>query len=296
MPQQPEQKIESKRHLARQQKEQKQQKYLLLGLIIVIAVTILLITWGILQRTVFLGGRTVATVNDQKISVEQFQKRVSFDRANLIQSFLNYQLSGFGAYFQSQLLEVQNTLDDYVQFGSDTLDQMINEKLIIQAAKDAGITVTDEEVSQIIKEKFGFYENGTPTPAPTFEIKPTSTLSSTQLAIITLTPMPTETPGATLEPTMTATPDAAMDEASQEVSETPSTDTSMQTSTEIPTATATEMLPTNTPTIEATATAIPPTATPYTLDGFNNRYATVMANYEAQAAFGDVDFREYIRT
>ncbi len=290
MSQQPEQKFESKKHLARQQKEQKQQKVLLFSLIIVIAAIILLITWGILQRTVFLGGRTVATVNDQKITVEQFRKRVSFDRTNLINNFVNYQLSGFGAYFQDQLLEVQNQLDDYVQFGSDTLDQMINEKLIIQAAKDAGITVTDEEVSKVIKEKFGFYENGTPTPAPTFEIKPTSTLSSTQLAMVTLVPTATETPAATLEPTVTGTPEA------EDAVETEATETESETPAETATPTATVAVPTNTPTIEPTATLVPPTATPYTLDGFNNRYATVMANYETQAAFADADFREYIRT
>jgi len=96
----------------------------------------------------------------------------------------------------------------------------------------------------------------------------TSTLSAEQLAIITITPTPSPEPTATLEPTYTPEPtDAA---------------------TAIPVATATA-------TTEPTATSIPPTATPYTQEGFESLYDTMLTNINVQFDYTDADFREYVR-
>jgi len=101
-----------------------------------------------------------------------------------------------------------------------------------------------------------------------FTFKPTSTLSAEQLAIITITPTPSPEPTATLEPTYTPEPtDAA---------------------TAIPVATATA-------TTEPTATSIPPTATPYTQEGFESLYDTMLTNINVQFDYTDADFREYVR-
>ncbi|PKN88273.1 MAG: hypothetical protein CVU45_07835, partial [Chloroflexi bacterium HGW-Chloroflexi-7] len=60
-------------------------------------------------------------------------------------------------------------------------------------------------------------------------------------------------------------------------------------------ATATEAIPTSTPTVDATATPIPPTATAYTREGYDALYATVIANLDAVTKFGDAEFRDYVR-
>ncbi len=79
-----------------------------------------------------------------------------------------------------------------------------------QKAAEMGITVSEDELNLFIQENFGYFANGTPTPAPTEQIYPTSTLSGTQKALITATPESYRFPTATatlnqrtLEPTVT---------------------------------------------------------------------------------------------
>ena len=139
----------------------------------------------------------VAWVNQEPISGEQFEKRVKYERLTLVQTFLNYQLSEYASLFQSQLLQLQYQLDDANLFASDILNRMAWEMTIVQKAKELGITVSEQEVDRDIEQNFGYFPEGTPTPA-TIDLKPTSTYSPTQLALVTpavsqptLTPLPT---------------------------------------------------------------------------------------------------------
>ncbi len=258
-------KVHTKKHLARMEKEHRQKKALLISLIAILGTILLVVIYGLLNDTVLKPKKAVARVNGDVITVEQFVKRVKYERYSLAQSFLKYALSQWAYFFQSQLLNVQNQLDDYVQFGSDTLDTMITEKIVQQKAVELGITVSDSEIDTYIQENFGYYTNGTPTPAPTEQIYPTSTLSRTQMALITATPIPTavttETPSATptLEPTTTL------------------------------------VSPTETPAEISTPTEIPPTPTEYTYEGFQGLYATMVANVGTETGYTDAEFREYVK-
>jgi parvulin-like peptidyl-prolyl isomerase len=271
-----EQKVVTKKHIARQVKEQRQRKIVLISVISVLVVVILLITYGALSKTVLLAGKTVAKVNNEKITVEQFQKRVRYERQTLTQTYTSYYSSGFAQFLQSYMLQIQNQLDNYISFGSTVLDNMVVERLIVQKAQELGFTVSEEEIDIEIQENFGYYPNGTPTVEPTVEYRPTSTLSAEQLAMVTTpTSMPTDLPTATPEG-VTSTPDLTL----------------------VPTeaaATATEVIPTNTPAVEVTATPIPPTATAYTKEGYDNLYATVISNLDTVTKFGEADFRDYVR-
>jgi len=273
-------KVHTKKHLARLEKENRQKKVLLISLIAILGAILLLVVYGLLNDTVLKPKKLVAKVNNSSITVEQFQKRVKYERFSLTQSFLQYALSEWAYFFQSQLLGVQNQLDDYIQFGSDTLDTMIQEKVVAQKAAELGITISDAEIDTYIQENFGYYANGTPTPAPTEQIYPTSTLSSTQMALITATPIPTEIPTeiptatATLEPIATLSAEATVE-------------------TVVPTATF--VPPTETPTEVPTPTEIAPTPTEYTLEGFQGLYATMVANVGTETGYTDAEFRDYVQ-
>lgn len=276
-------KIHTKKHLARQQKENRQKKTLLISLIAILGAIFLLVVYGLLNDTVLKPKKPVAKVNQTTISVDQFQKRVKYERFSLTQTFLQYALSDFAYFFQSQLLGVQNQLDDYITFGESVLDTMIQEELVEQMAAEMGITVSEDELDLFIQENFGYFANGTPTPAPTEQIYPTSTLSGTQMALITATPIPTEMPTeiaatATLEPTLTPTVEVTGD--------------ATEVATEAPTATLAP--PTETPTEVPTATEIPPTPTEYTFEGFTGVYETMVANLNTETGFNEVDFRDYV--
>lgn len=276
-------KIHSKKHLARQEKENRQRKTLLISLTAILGAIFLLVVYGLLNDTVLKPKKPVAKVNQTTISVDQFQKRVKYERFSLTQTFLQYALSDFAYFFQSQLVGVQNQLDDYITFGGSVLDTMIQEELVKQKAAEMGITVSEDELNLFIQENFGYFANGTPTPAPTDQIYPTSTLSGTQKALITATPVPTEMPTeiaatATLEPTLTPTVNVTGD-ATLATNEAP---------------TATVAPPTETPTEVPTATEIPPTPTEYTYEGFTGVYATMVANMNTETGFTEADFRDYV--
>ncbi|MDP3720938.1 MAG: SurA N-terminal domain-containing protein, partial [Anaerolineaceae bacterium] len=103
-----EQKVVTKKHIARQVKEQRQRKIVLISVISILVVVILLITYGALSKTVLLAGKTVAKVNNEKITVEQFQKRVRYERQTLTQTYTSYYSSGFAQFLQSYMLQIQN--------------------------------------------------------------------------------------------------------------------------------------------------------------------------------------------
>ncbi len=261
----------TKKHEARLARE-KRQRRLVTGIVGgVLIVVIILVAYGILYNEVFKKNQAVAKVGNTKITVEQFVKRVQYERLSYVESFTQYAASGYASLFQSYLLEMQNTLDNYIQFGSDVLDKMIDEAVISAKAKELGITVSEEEIEKELERGFGFFPNGTPTPTATVEVVylPTSTLSPQQLAIVTITPTPSPEPTETPEPTATTGP-------TEIVTETPVTDL---------TATAT---------MEPTATEIPPTATPYTREGFQSLYKTMLSNISSQFPYTEADFREYV--
>ena len=281
-------KILTKKHLAKLERENRQKKFLLIGIIAVVVVILGLITYGILSNTVFKSMKPVAKVGNTTITVKQFQDRVGYDRYQMVQTFVTYASSYFASFFQTQLLQVQGKLDNYIQFGSDSLDQMINETALVQKAKSMGITVSDDEVEQEVRTSLGYYPSGTPTPVvptPTITYYPTSTLSALQIA------MGIHTPTATLPPTEvplpTETPAANTPAADSTFVVTGGSPTATAT-LEPPTATATE-LPTEIPTIT-------PTATEYTYAGYQNLYATVVANINTNATFTEQELRDYVRT
>jgi parvulin-like peptidyl-prolyl isomerase len=276
----------TRKHLARVEKENRQRKILTYGIIGIGIVIVGLLVFGILNTTVLKDSKPVAKVGDTTITVKQFEDRVRYERYQQVQTFETYASSYFASFFQSQLLSMQNSLDSYVQFGSDTLDQMINEAALLQKAKSMGITVSDADVENYIQSQLQYYPSGTPTaqvPTATITYYPTSTLSDLQKSLTVHTPTPTEMLTATAESTtaadVTGTP--------ADVSGTP---TDATATPEEPTATATEAV---TPTETATIT---PTPTEYTYEGYQNLYSTIVAKTAADASFSEAELREYIRT
>ncbi|MEJ5224574.1 MAG: SurA N-terminal domain-containing protein, partial [Anaerolineales bacterium] len=239
--------------------------------IAIIALVVGLVGYGILANTVLLPLRTVATVNGERITAGEFQKRVGFTRVQLINQFGQYyqfyQLFGGDPNANPQLTQylqqLQSQLDpaNKETLGQQVLDQMIDERIIAQEAERLGITVTEEEVEERMRQNFGFFPNGTPTAAPTSTPFVTPTLNPTQLALVTITPTPSPFPTFTPEPT--STPDLA--------------------------ATSTPSAP------DVTATPFP-TATPYTLEGYQTQVAQVIENYKnSQVNIDEAFYRALVR-
>ena len=245
-------KIATKKHIARLERERRQVALVTTISIIAIAIAVILVGYGILDTTYLKLNKTVAEVDGEKISLGYWQERVQMYRLNLLNTLQQYQYyqQTFGMDTSQQQQEITTQLQSGQYVGEQVLNQLIDETLIRQEAQKRGITVTDAEVEEKIHGAYDFFPNGTPSPTVTPTEFSTPTMSAEQKALF----KPTSTPTQVL---VTSTP--------------------TQTNTPLPPATATA-------TTIATPTFLPQlptaTATPYTLEGFQDRYKETLDNYK----------------
>ncbi len=262
--------VVTKKHLARQQREQLQNRYILLISIGVIVIVVGLIAYGVIQQYVIQPQQPVAQVGNTTVSAKDFQTFVRYERLQYIQQYQQYQQFAqlFGSdqtsqsYIQQYLSQIEYQMQP-TNLGQNALDYLVANRIIEQEASKRGITVSDAEVNTQLESYFGYYPNGTPTSAPTTVPIPTSTLNPTQLFLVP----PTATPTAI--PTQTATPTAALT-------------TAQVTTTPTLAATPTTIAPTGTPL---------PTNTPFTTQAYAKQLSTYMADYHTFASLTEDDFR-----
>lgn len=246
-------KIITKKHMARLERERRQINLIrgiaLAGIIIVAG----LLAYGYLKLNVFALREPVAKVNGVTVTTGEWQERVKFQRAQMLNAYNQYSFyqQSFGFDYSQQLQQILGTLNSPEILGQQVLDQMTDEILIRQETETRGITVSNEEIDNYFKETFGFFPDGTPTPTitPTEFVFPT--LSREQLTIYPSTSTPTEAPTSTVTPT--GTPDRS-------VTATPTATTAPPTPTFVP------ELPTASP-------------TPYTLEGYQTDYDEMLKSF-----------------
>lgn len=164
----------TRKETVRRRKDAEQNRRVAIGLIAVGALLVILIGAGVIQELVLKPRQPVAVVNNQNISSQDYQKRVLLD------------------WFQAG-----NNLTDPQGTSLETLDQMIDDKILREQAQQRGITVSPEEIDQAIEKTFG-YERTPPTATPTPAVAPTQAPTPTPGGEPTATPQPTPTP-VTLE-------------------------------------------------------------------------------------------------
>ncbi len=275
----PRETVLTKKHVARLERERRQTNIIRWSAIGVVIAVIAIIGYGWLDIKYIQPAQPVVTLNGDTLSTRLFQAEVRLQRQQLINQYIQYAQFGqmFGMDVTSQLQQIETQLsEDYAVFlGQSVLDGMIDELIIRQEAERRGITVSEEEVEEVIQSSYNFFPDGTPTPTvtPTDVVIPTG-ISPEQAAIVTITPTATEFLTETPSPTPTLDPSTTPEPTS-----TP-TATLTPTATVTPTATSTEG-PTPTP---------EPTSTPYTFEGFQSEY---QAGLESYAALGitEADYR-----
>jgi parvulin-like peptidyl-prolyl isomerase len=253
--------------MAKMQREKMWRRYLIIGTIVVVVLVIGILLYGLVLQNLIQARQPVAKVGEVNILTSQWQDRVRFQRANLINSAAStiqfaqaFTDPSFQSSFASQLQQIKAQLEP-VGVGQQTIDSMVEEIIIQKEAEKRGILVSSEDVRRLFEETFGYFPNGTPTPEPTFEVLPTSTLSSLQMTLIppTATPLPTAVITATQEITPTAIPTATL--------------------TPLPTATA--------------APTQQPTATPNTVEGLES-YKNAIENFDVSFGLNESKFRSLV--
>jgi len=262
--------VVTKKHLARQERERRQNRLILIIAFAVIVIVVGLIGYGVVQQYIIQPNQPVAKVANNNITTKQFQTFARYQRLQLIQQYQQYQQFAqlFGndqnslSYIQQYLAQINYQLEP-TSVGQSTLDFLIADQFIQKEADKRGITVSDEEISKALQDYFGYYPDGTPTTAPTSKSVPTSTLNPTQIALI--------------PPTSTAIPTA--------------------TNTPTPIITITQEIENPTPTVVITPTSPAPTSTPlptqtpYLLSAYEEDFKTYMTNMNSVADLSEADFR-----
>jgi cell division septation protein DedD len=260
----------TKKHLARQQRERIQNRYILVTSIAIIVIVIGLIGYGIIQQYILQPQQPVAKVANNVITTKQFQTYARYERLQYIQQYQQYQQFAqlFGSdqsslsYIQQYLAQIEYQLEP-TNLGQSALDYLIANQIIQKEADKRGISVTQAEIDKSLQDYFGYYPDGTPTTEPTSIPVPTSTLNPTQIILVP--------PTATAVPTATETPTPIVTVTQEIASPTP---------TGVITPTAPN--PTSTPL---------PTPTPYTFSAYQQDFKSYMTDIHSFAGLSEADFR-----
>lgn len=261
-------KVKTKKHLAREQREAKQTRIIIIFTIVIGVAIVGLVGYGLVGQLIIRPRTAVAKVGDTIIRVNEFETQVKYERVQALnqayQLYTYYQQ--FGEYGSSFLQNAQSIVTELSQpevFSRNVLDGLIDNILIREEAQKRGITVSEEEIDKRLQTEFGFFPDGTLTPSATSTILSTPTYSPTQYALVTATPTPTQTEVPTDTPDVTATLSEEEVQATQTQAEA------------FPSETPTKVIP-PTLTLEPTITLTP---TPYTTQEFGENLDTFEESY-----------------
>lgn len=168
--QKPEEKREeTRKQTTRRRRDEEANRKVLIGLIALGVLLLLIIGAGVVQELLIKPGQPVATVNDARVTLRDYQKLVKY--------------AWFEEYNQN------NQISDPQGTSIKVLDEAIDTELLREQAKQRGIVVTEDEITEAIEKLYG-YQRVPPTPAPTATPDPSATPSTEPTA----TPAPTATP------------------------------------------------------------------------------------------------------
>ncbi len=196
--------------LAQKEKEDRQKRIIIISTITVLVAVFGLVVYGVLDRYVLKPKTPIVQLDSSTINAVEFEQRVRYQRFQIINQ--TYQLIEFVqslggtpdifAYFEQQLIQATTQLSQPLLIGQEAI-QTISDDLIIQAETEKmGIEVDKAQIDQAIREVFGYFPAGTPTPFPSNEPLPTSTLTSRQMTLVP----PTDSPEGDQEEDQSSSP------------------------------------------------------------------------------------------
>ncbi len=150
----------NRKHIARNKREAEERRRILMALGALGAVIVVILAWGLLQTYYFTPRQPIAVVNGAKITRQDYQKRVLYERDLLDEQMqlIQQQYQQFADTFKDSpdLLksfkdqtdqQLNQLYSQRINLDRQVLDEMIEEQLTMQEAEKRGITVTDADVS-----------------------------------------------------------------------------------------------------------------------------------------------------
>ena len=185
--------LHNKKHIAKRKQEEKTIKTMRIIGIVVAAVVVATILFGLVYNFLVIPPQAVAVVNGEKITTEQFQAKAKYARFNIVnqydQAYQMYQfMSQYAPDYASQYLYQMYQLYYSMQtIGTSSYQAIIDDVATKQKAIEMGMTVTEEEIDAKIEELLNYYPEGAPELSEA-TVVPTSTYSPLQLTMVTPIP------------------------------------------------------------------------------------------------------------
>lgn len=165
--------VQPRRHRRMRQEDAEKERKVLIAVGAVIAVVVILLLGGVIYEFVFKPRQAIAAVNNESISVSEFQRRLRFDQDSVIRQIDQYinlgqQFAGAdGANpFLGQIQQLVDEVNTPESLSVKTLDAMIEEQLLRQLAAEQGVSVTDDEIQRDIEQQFNYDRDAEPAPTP----------------------------------------------------------------------------------------------------------------------------------
>lgn len=188
-------------------REREQARRLIIIVGAVLALVAVLVVGALAYQFLVLPNSAVAVVDGESITTEELANRSKFIQAqysNQLANLLNLQdqfdPSGTQGFFTSQIQQLQGLLINPEGLANQTLETMIDERVLQHAAAAAGVAVSDAEVRESIEEVIAGGLGGVTAP------QATATAEALAVATATPSPTPSPTPTTTVTITPTATP------------------------------------------------------------------------------------------
>ncbi len=198
-----------KEYRSRAEREAEIQRLVILGTGAAIAFIVIVLAIALIVDRVVTPARTVATVNGENISVNDFQERIRFERvlgSERLSAGINEGVEEFGLAFEdaaNQAVSFEPYSSIWQELNAPdilalrVINDMIDDRIIRQEAAARNITVTQEEIDAQISEIFSFDREALEMMAA--EITP----EVTETPEPTITPTPLVSPTPSPEPTVT---------------------------------------------------------------------------------------------
>ncbi len=195
-------KAETKKQKRLRAKDRERNRKVLLASGGAVALALLFVIFGLINEFVLKPNSALAKVEDRTIVTRDFWKRARLEKSNLENQLRQYELFGqqLGQpdLFATQVNQIRATLSSPFTLGTQVVDQMIEEKVIQIKAEEMGITVTDEEVEEALREEVAQVQGAVTEPQATATAEAATAATATAASF---TPTPTPEGDATPAPT-----------------------------------------------------------------------------------------------
>jgi len=162
-----------------------------------VGVALVLVLYGVVNELIIKPNSVLAQVEDQTIVTRDFWQQTRLRESELENQRLRLQIFaqqfGDSSLFASQIASINATLASPLTLGTQVLNDMIEGAVLQIKAPDVGVSVTDEEVEETLREEVALGQGALTVPQATAtadaSIEATATAET-----FTPTPVPSPTP------------------------------------------------------------------------------------------------------